>query len=324
MVRALRRPGFTTPTRALVPLTRRAVGLARDVGDRRAVCHVAAGKRHLAEALGDVLLLLAWPGAVGELHAPAVGPRAGHHLASLSIDPCEAILLHGLGALGFAGARLCRRRGGNGRDAQACGGGEEKCSSHVHWTAWHGRIFRVRCAAPACDVTGACAHPPPLPSSRRLVDRDDLLTQPLDTLLDRWPRRAGAGGGLGRRGGCGDGRRVGRDDRPGIARHLAGRRVRAAQAEALAPRGGARPRGRRGFRAGRAGAPRARGWCPGKGRHAGSELDRAADVPLEITRAAADAVSLAADAALNGDPDHRADAVAACMMAEGARAPPPT
>ena len=48
------------------------------------------------------------------------------------------------------------------------------------------------------------------------------------------------------------------------------------------------------------------------------KLDRAADVPLEIARAAVDATSLAADAALMGDPDRRADAVVACEMAEGA------
>jgi formiminotetrahydrofolate cyclodeaminase len=47
-------------------------------------------------------------------------------------------------------------------------------------------------------------------------------------------------------------------------------------------------------------------------------LGRAAEAPLEIGQAAADAAELAAEAAEHGAPDVRADAVAGALLAEGA------
>jgi len=57
----------------------------------------------------------------------------------------------------------------------------------------------------------------------------------------------------------------------------------------------------------------------GRGDHAlGAALDRAAALPLEIARTAADVVSLAAEVALRGDPGRRADAAAAALLADAA------
>jgi formiminotetrahydrofolate cyclodeaminase len=47
-------------------------------------------------------------------------------------------------------------------------------------------------------------------------------------------------------------------------------------------------------------------------------LGRAADVPLAIAEAAADVAALAAAVAEHGNPDRRADAAAAAVLAEGA------
>jgi formiminotetrahydrofolate cyclodeaminase len=152
------------------------------------------------------------------------------------------------------------------------------------------------------------------------VEREDLLSQPLDTLLDRL---ATPGGGL-----------AGGSAAAGVVAMAAGLVAMAARAShgSWPEAGGA---------AAQAEALRARAVELARedaeafeqaaleldARGDGSrdrdaalavKLDRAADVPLEIVRTAVDATSLAADAALKGNPDHRADAVAACELAAGA------
>ena len=50
----------------------------------------------------------------------------------------------------------------------------------------------------------------------------------------------------------------------------------------------------------------------------GAKLERAAAVPLRLAESAADLAVLAAEVAESGEPNLRADAVAACLIAEGA------
>ena len=152
------------------------------------------------------------------------------------------------------------------------------------------------------------------------MDREDLLSQPLDVLLDRL---ATPGGGL-----------AGGSAAAGVVAMAAGLIAMAArasqggwpdaggaaaQAEALRARAVELAREDAEAFEQAALELHARGDGAG-GRDAALsvKLDRAADVPLEIARTAVDATSLAAEAALKGDPDHRADAVAACEIAEGA------
>lgn len=152
------------------------------------------------------------------------------------------------------------------------------------------------------------------------MDREDLLSQPLDVLLDRL---ATPGGGL-----------AGGSAAAGVVAMAAGLTAMAArasygqwpeaggaaaQAEALRARAVELARDDADAFEQAALELHARG-DGAKGRDAALavKLDRAADVPLEIARTAIDVTSLAADAALKGDPDRRPDAVAACVMAEGA------
>ena len=152
------------------------------------------------------------------------------------------------------------------------------------------------------------------------MDPDDLLTQPLDALLDRL---ATPGGGL-----------AGGAAAAGVVAMAAGLVAMAARASHGAwPDAGGTAAQAEALRARAVELARedadafeqaslelhARGdGASGKDAALAVKLDRAADVPLEIVRAAADAATLAADTALKCDPDHRADAVAACTLAEGA------
>ena len=158
------------------------------------------------------------------------------------------------------------------------------------------------------------------------MDREDLLSQPLDVLLDRL---ATPGGGL-----------AAGSAAAGVVAMAAGliamvaRASRdiwpeaggaAAQASALRAR--AVELARENADAFEQAALELHSRGDGASGHDAAlavKLDRAADVPLEIVRAAVDTASLGADAALHGDPDRRADAVAACVMAEGAAGRPPT
>ena len=150
--------------------------------------------------------------------------------------------------------------------------------------------------------------------------REDLLSQPLDVLLDRL---ATPGGGL-----------AGGSAAAGVVAMAAGLTAMAARAsQGQWPEAGGAAAQAEALRARAVELARedaeafeqaalelhARG-DGAKGRDAALavKLDRAADVPLEIARTAVDVTSLAADAALKGDPDRRPDAVAACVMAEGA------
>jgi len=152
------------------------------------------------------------------------------------------------------------------------------------------------------------------------VDRNDLLTQPLETFLDRL---ATPGGGL-----------AGGSAAAGVVAMAAGLIAMTARAsrgiweEAGGVTAQAEALRARAMELALEDADafeevvlelHARGdGAAGKDAALAVKLDRAADVPLQITRAAADAASLAADTARHCNPDHRADAVGACMLAEGA------
>ena len=152
------------------------------------------------------------------------------------------------------------------------------------------------------------------------MTRDDLLTQPLDTFVDHL---AAPSGGLAAGAAA-----------AGVVAMSAGLIAMAArasngswpdaggaaaQAEALRARALALAREDADAFEQAALELHARGdGASGKDAALAVKLDRAADAPLEIVRAAADAATLAADTALRCDPDHRADAVVACTLAEGA------